>query len=148
MFFFSKTFWIWNWGEKTFDGFQNNQPNTETCFSAPFCNTSHNENVGKWKWEEFQWKPILNIFLWAYKGRGGLLLCEENTALILLSVLDGEGLCSIYHIGGYCPELSTTEKIILTWYIEVVSRQRAFEVLKGKLRVWTSYDKLSVWSDK
>lgn len=72
-----------------------------------------------------------------------LLLCEENTAFIVLSGFKGVGLCRVYHTGGcYCPELSTTEKIILTCYIEVMSRQRAFEVLKGKLRVGTSYDKL------
>lgn len=59
-------FWFWNRGEKkkTSDGFQNNQPNTKkkACSSAPFCNTSENENVGKWKREGFQCQLIWEQF--------------------------------------------------------------------------------------
>lgn len=123
---------MWNWGEKAFDWFQNNQPNRETCFSASFCNTSQNENVSKWKWEEFKQKLIFKHFSLDLKREGRQLLCEENAAFILLSVFEGEDLCSIYHTGGiYCPKLSTTEKIILTWYIEVMSRQRALKCSRG-----------------
>lgn len=151
--FSKKMFWLWNWGGKrTSDGFQNHQPNIKARSSAPFCNTSRNENVGKWKWEGFQCKLNLKQFSLAHQSickAGECYFCGRKMPPFILSDFEGEGLHSTYHTGGnYCSQLSTTEKIMLTWYIEVTSRQSAFEVLKGKPTIGTTYDRLSFWSDK
>lgn len=156
IFFSKKMFWFWNRGEKENFWWLSKQPTKhkkKARSSAPFCNTSENENVGKWKREGFQCQLILKQFslgLQTICKAGECCFCvRKNTIFILLLDFEGEGLCSPYHTGGnYCSELSTTEKIVLTWYIEVMSRQSAFEVLKGKLAIGTSYDKLSFWSDK